>query len=105
MHAAATSRWMVVNSNDSAGGGRVKPASASASKPSTSILMNAGLPCRAQSAWSVVTGTRTVLLQVCPSQPGAPSAAATNAGEAVDTVGLSTLTLSSTVPASRPTAT
>ena len=39
MQACATSRWMVVNSNDSAGTGCVRPASASASKPSTSILM------------------------------------------------------------------
>ena len=36
-------------------GGRVSPASASASKPSTSILMKAGMPCRAISASSVVT--------------------------------------------------
>ena len=38
---------MVVNSNDSAGEGRVSPASASASEPSTSILMKAGVPWRA----------------------------------------------------------
>ena len=40
----ATSRWMVVNSNDSAATGCVSPASASASNPSTSILMKDGMP-------------------------------------------------------------
>jgi hypothetical protein len=48
---------MVVNSNDSAAGGRANPASASAPNPSTSILMNAGMPWRAIIASRVVTGT------------------------------------------------
>ena len=60
--------------------------------------MKAGVPCRAMSASSVVTGTRMVLVHAWPSQPGAPSAASRNASEAVDTVGLSTLSLSSSVP-------
>src|SRR6476661_6794220 len=84
MHAAATPRRMVVNSNDSAADGRVSPASASASDPSTSILMKAGVPCWTNNASSVVTGTRMVLVQAWPSQPGAPSAALRNASEAVD---------------------
>src|SRR4030088_3346372 len=75
MHAAATPRRMVVNSNDSAAEGRVSPASASASEPSTSILMKAGVPWRVNSASSVVTGTRMVLVHAWPSQPEAPSAA------------------------------
>ena len=95
---------MVVNSNDSAGTARVRPANASASKPSTSILMNTGMPWRAINASSVVSGTRMVRVQACPSQPGAPSAARTNAGDAVDTVGLARLSSRSTVPALRPTA-
>ena len=57
MQASATSRWMVVNSNDSACTACDSPDSASASKPSTSILMKAGTPCLSISASSVVTGT------------------------------------------------
>src|SRR6516165_4896099 len=96
---------MVVNSNDRVGEGRVSPASASDSEPSTSILMKAAAPCRATSVSSVTTGTSMVLLHACPSQPGAPSAALRNASEAVETVGLSTLRLNSSIPALRPIAT
>src|ERR1039458_8222819 len=39
-------------------------------KPSTSILMKAGIPCRAINASMVVIGTRRRLGQVWPSQPG-----------------------------------
>ena len=60
--------------------------------------MKAGTPWRAIRASSVVTGTRTVLVQAWPSQPGAPSAALMKASEAVETVGLSRLSFSSTVP-------
>jgi hypothetical protein len=73
-------------------------------KTSTSILMKAGAPCRDINASSVI-GTRTILFQACPSQPGAPAAARRSHPEAVDTVGLSTLMRSSIVPALRPTAT
>jgi hypothetical protein len=48
---------MVVNSKESARTGVLSPASTSASKPSTSILMKAGVPCAAISASSVVCGT------------------------------------------------
>ena len=52
---------MVVNSNESARTACDRPDSASASKPSTSILMNAGTPCFAISASSVVTSSSTDL--------------------------------------------
>ena len=103
--ASATSRWIVVNSNDSAGTGCVSPASASASNPSTSIFMKAGMPCLPISASSVVIATLTLLPQLWPSQPGAPSEAFTKSREAVETVGLSTLIFSSISPAAAPTAT
>ena len=48
--------------------------------------------------------TLTVLLHLWPSQPRAPCAACRNAFEAVDTVGLSMLSLSSTTPALAPRA-
>src|SRR5262245_8485563 len=96
---------MVVNSNDSAGDGRVSPANASASEPSTSILMKAGSPYRVSRPSSVMAGTRMVLVQACPSQPGAPLAARRKSSDAVDTVGLSTLSLKSSIVALRPTAT
>src|SRR5438477_8588215 len=105
MHVAATAGWIVVNSNDSVGQGQLNPANASASEPSTSILMNAAAPCRETSVSRVVTGTSMVVVHACPSQPGAPSAARRNASEAVETVGLSTLRLNAAIPASRPTAT
>src|SRR6476661_1815931 len=104
MQASATSGCMVVNSNDSACTARERPDSASASKPSTSILMNAGTPCLTISASSVVTSTSADSLQRCVSQPGAPSAAATNAGEIDDTVGLSALIRSRALPGCAPTA-
>src|SRR6266436_8973313 len=104
MQASATSRWMVVNSNDSALTARVSPASASASNPSTSILMKAGLPCLLISASSVVTGTSTDLVQRWVSQPGASRAAPMKAGDAVETVGLSALIIMLVEPATRPTA-
>src|SRR5258708_5668898 len=104
MQASATSRWMVVNSNDSALTGRDSPASASASNPSTSILMKEGLPCLPISASSVVTGTSTDPVQRWLSQPGASRAAPTNATEAVETVGLSALIIMLVEPAERPTA-
>ena len=59
------------------------------------------MPCRAISASSVVTGTRIVLVQRWPSQPGAPSAASMKHREAVETVGLSILSFSSIVPSLR----
>ena len=93
---------MVVNSKDSAGSGRDRPASTVASKPSTSILAKAGCPCSAISASSVVQGTSTCVSQTWPSQPPAPSAAATKSREAVVTVGLAELTRSVTVPALLP---
>ena len=62
MHVAATRGWMVVNSNDSAGDGELNPANASASEPSTSILMNAAGPCRKTSVSRVVTGTSIVIV-------------------------------------------
>src|SRR5262245_61088058 len=105
MQIAATPGWRVVNSNESVGDGQVNPASASASEPSTSILMNAAAPCRKTSVSRVVTGTSIVVVQACPSQPGAPSAALRKGSEAVETVGLSRLRLNAAVPASRPTAT
>ena len=77
---------MVVNSNDSAATGRERPASASASKPSTSILMNAGIPCRAISASSVVAGTLIDFVHRCSRQPAASFAAMMNSVEAVETV-------------------
>src|SRR4249920_3849366 len=95
---------MIVNSNDSALTARESPCSASASKPSTSILMKAGTPCLPISASSVVTGTGTDLVQRCVSQPGASRAALTNAGDAVETVGLSTLIITQAVPILPPTA-
>src|SRR5450759_655343 len=96
---------MVVNSNDSALTARDNPCSASSSNPSTSILMKAGAPCLPTSASSVVTGTGTDLVQRCASQPGAPRAAVTNSGDAVETVGLSALIMRRVVPTLRPTAT
>src|SRR4051812_33365020 len=105
MQASATSRWIVVNSNESALTTRVSPCSASASKPSTSILMNAGTPYLPISASSVVIGTCTDLVQRCVSQPGASRAASTNPDDAVETVGLSTLIVIAVVPTLRPTAT
>src|SRR6187431_2358318 len=104
MQASPMSRWIVVNSNESAGTDCDRPDRASASKPSTSILMNAGTPCLAINASSVVTATSAVSLQRWVSQPGAPCAASTNAGETDDTVGLSTLISMRALPGSRPTA-
>src|SRR5215472_1485899 len=89
---------MVVNSNDSAGSGRVRPANTAASNPSTSILANAGSPYSAMSASSVVQGASTVVSHACPSQPPAPAAAATKSAEAVVTVGLVEFTCSVTAP-------
>ena len=63
------------------------------------------MPCRAISASSVVTGTLMVFVHLWASQPRASRAASTNCREAVDTVGLSALIISSIVPALRPTAT
>src|SRR5438552_12604448 len=96
---------MVVNSNDSALTARVNPCNTSSSKPSTSILMKTGAPYSSISASSVVTGTGTDLVQRCVCQPGASRAAPTNARDAVETVGLSTLIIMLVVPAARPTAT
>jgi hypothetical protein len=59
---------------------------------------------RAIRASSVVSGT-VMRAQAWSSQPGAPRAAATKSSEAVDTVGLSMLSLRSTVPAAPPSAT
>ena len=67
--------------------------------------MKAGTPCLPISASSVVTGTGTDLVQRCVSQPGASRAALTNSGDAVETVGLSTLIIMLVVPTPRPTAT
>ncbi len=67
--------------------------------------MKAGMPWRAISASSVVTGTLMLLSQLCPSQPGAPCEALTKSVEAVDTVGLSVLIRMSISPAEGPTAT
>src|SRR5258708_39272064 len=72
MQASATSRWIVVNSKDSALTACVSPCSASCSKPSTSILMKAGAPYLPISASSVVTGTGTALIQRRLYQPRAP---------------------------------
>ena len=105
MQRCATSRWMVVNSNDRALTGLVSPASTSASKPSTSILMKAGVPWRAMSVSSVVTGMRIMRVQRCPSHPGAPSAASTKAADTVEMVGLSTLMRRSARPMDEPTRT
>src|SRR6478736_5852949 len=104
MQASPTSRWMVVNSNEIACTACDRPDSASASKPSTSILMNAGTPCLAINPSSVVTATSRVSLQRCVCQPGAPCADSTKAGEIDDTVGLSTLINMRVLPGSRPTA-
>src|SRR3954471_8908499 len=105
MQASATSGWMVVNSNESARTACDKPDSASASNPSTSILMKAGAPCLAISISSVVTSTSANSPQCWVSQPEAPCAASTNAVEAVETVGLSTLISIRTLPGCAPTAT
>ena len=59
---------------------------------------------RAISASSVVQGTSMASSQAWPSQPPAPSAAATNSAEAVETVGLAELIRSVTVPARSPQA-
>src|SRR5713101_6516468 len=105
MQARATSRWIVVNSNDSTLTACVSPRSASCSKPSTSILMKAGTPYLPISASSVVTGTVTALIQRWVSQPGASRAALTNSRDAVETVGLSALIIMLVAPTLRPTAT
>src|SRR3979490_3436230 len=105
MQASATSRWIVVNSNDSALTACESPCSASCSRPSTSILMKAGAPYLPISASSVVTGTGTALIQRCVSQPGASRAALTNSRDAVETVGLSALISIVVVPTLQPTAT
>src|SRR5690349_14461013 len=105
MQANATSGWMVVNSKESARTACDRPQSASASKPSTSILMNAGTPYLAISASSVVISTSANSPQCWVSQPGAPSAAATNAEETDDTVGLSELISIRALPGCLPTAT
>src|ERR1044072_1198481 len=102
MQAKATSRWIVVNSNDSAADGCESPARASASKPSTSILMKAGWPWRAINISSVVIGTRKRLVQAWPSQPGARVAAAMKSPDPVETVGVSILILISREPCRRP---
>src|SRR5215203_7161605 len=104
MQVSATSGWIVVNSNDSARTACDRPDKASASKPSTSILINAGTPCLAISASSVVTSTSTNSLQRWFSQPGALPAAATNADETDDTVGLSELISIRALPGFPPTA-
>src|SRR5664279_5402723 len=105
MQASATSRWIIVNSNDSALTAQVRPRSASCSNPSTSILMKAGVPYLSINASSVVMGTATDPVQRWASQPGALCAALTNSGDAVDTVGLSTLIIMAAAPTTRPTAT
>ena len=64
-----------MNSKESLGSGRLKPASTVSSKPSTSILAKAGAPCSATSASRVVHGTSMVWSHTWPSQPPAPSAA------------------------------
>src|SRR5258705_12022879 len=105
MQASATWRWIIVNSNDSALTACVSPSSASASKPSTSILMKAGAPYFSISTSSVVSGTGTALIQRCVSQPGASRPALTNSRDAVETVGLSALISIVVVPTLQPTAT
>ena len=67
--------------------------------------MNAGMPCFAISASSVVIVTLMLLSQFWPCQPGAPCEAFTKSREAVETVGLSTLIFISISPATAPTAT
>ena len=71
-----------------------------ASNPSTSILMKVGMPWRAIKASSVVTGTQIVRVQRCASHPGASRAALMNSRDAVETVGLSGLTIRLMDPAS-----
>jgi hypothetical protein len=90
---------MVVNSKDSAGRARDRPASTLSSKPSTSILANAGVPNWAISVSSVVHGTSTSASQSWPSQPPAPSAARMKSAEAVETVGLAELIRKASLPA------
>ena len=67
--------------------------------------MKAGTPCLAINASSVVTGTSIELFHRCVSQPGASRAALMNAGDAVETVGLSALIMMLVVPIPLPTAT
>ena len=62
MQRRATSRWIVVNSKESFGSGRLSPASTVSSKPSTSIFAKAGAPWRAMRASRVVHGTSIWLL-------------------------------------------
>jgi len=104
--AAATSRCMVVNSNESVGEGRVSPVSASASEPSTSSLMNAAGPCRET---ELIEGRHrhhrcASSISVLPS-PARQRRPCGMPPRRLTTVGLSGLRLNARVPASRPTAT
>src|SRR5258708_39495442 len=98
------SRWIVINSNDKAATPPDRPASASNSNPSTSSLRKDGTPCASINASSVVTATSTDSLQDSPSQPTASRAAAMNASERVEIVGLSVLILIVALPGVWPIA-
>ena len=101
-HRCVTSRWIVVNSKESFGQRLCQPRKYVSSKPSTSILANAGAPCSATSASRVVHGTSMALSHTCPSQPPAPSAAWMKSAEAVDTVGFAELICSVSLPEVAP---
>jgi hypothetical protein len=70
MQASAPPGLAVTYSKDSAASGRPRPASASASQPSTSSFTNAGSPKRSMSWSSVVTATTPAGRQSRPAKPG-----------------------------------
>src|SRR3546814_18019598 len=77
-----------IYSNDKAAMGWDKPRSTSSSKPSTSILQNAGTPYFAISSSSVVTGTVTVLSQATALNEASRCTALIHSGDMEVTVGV-----------------
>ena len=89
---SATSRWIVVNSKESAGSGRDRPASTAVLEALHVDLGEGRLRRARRSAHrGSCRAPRSAASHTWPSQPPAPSAAATNSAEAVETVGLAEL--------------
>ena len=93
------------NSTETAAMGRDRPASTSASWPSTSILQNRGSPCSSMSASSVVTRTSSARSHRTRRNVGFSRATVSlQPSASVDSVGFRSLTASFAIPSSRPTA-
>src|SRR5690606_23619448 len=103
-HDCATPMAAGMYSNVSMGKGRERPLSASASKPSMSILHNLGVPCCAISMSRVVTSTVSDTRQLTPPKDDSRLTAAIQLSDREDTVGLRGSWRSVAVPGDAPTA-